>query len=147
MAKNVSLICEANEKLSVCTVTCWHHNISMANYSENLINALVKRDVSIKVVTNHCVCKKNYCGSSSLFDGEYCLITMPLILTQPWRPDPGSEASFIAQSGYPWDCSTQRSVKTQMFSITNKVRFSLSGSCPFLLPPTNENAAQGGDDP
>jgi glycosyltransferase involved in cell wall biosynthesis len=77
MGKNVSLIGEATEKLSVCMVTCWYHNISMANYSENLIDALVKQDVSVKVVTSHCVCKQNYPGSSSLFDGEYCLVTTP----------------------------------------------------------------------
>ncbi|MGA2913354.1 MAG: glycosyltransferase family 4 protein [Methanoregula sp.] len=49
----------------------------MANYSENLINALMKRDVSVKIVTSHCVCKYKYCGSSSLFDGKYCLVTAP----------------------------------------------------------------------
>ncbi len=49
----------------------------MANYSENLINALVRRDVSVKVVTSHCVCKNNYRGSSSLFDGDYSLVTTP----------------------------------------------------------------------
>ena len=49
----------------------------MANYSENLINALMRRDVSVKVVTSHCVCKNKYRGSSSLFDGKYCLVTTP----------------------------------------------------------------------
>ncbi len=49
----------------------------MANYSENLINALMGRDVSVKVVTSHCVCKNNYRDSSSLFDGKYCLVTTP----------------------------------------------------------------------
>jgi len=47
----------------------------MANYSQNLINALMRRDVSVKVVTSHCVCKNNYRDSSSLFDGKYCLVT------------------------------------------------------------------------
>jgi glycosyltransferase involved in cell wall biosynthesis len=65
------------KNLSVCMVTCWYHNISMANYSENLINALMRRDLSIKVVTSHCVCKYKYRGSSSLFDGKYCLVTTP----------------------------------------------------------------------
>ena len=65
------------KNFSVCMVTCWYHNISMANYSENLINALIKRDVSVKVVTSHCVCKYKYRGSSSLFDGKYCLVTTP----------------------------------------------------------------------
>jgi glycosyltransferase involved in cell wall biosynthesis len=63
--------------LSVCMITCWYHNISMANYSENLINALMRRDVSVKVVTSHCVCKYKYRGSSSLFDGKYCLVATP----------------------------------------------------------------------
>ena len=58
-------------------ITCWYHNISMANYSENLIDALTRRDVSVKVVTSHCVCKYKYRGSSSLFDGKYCLVTSP----------------------------------------------------------------------
>ncbi len=58
-------------------ITCWYRNISMANYSENLINALMRRDVSVKVVTSHCVCKNNYRGSSSLFDGKYSLVTTP----------------------------------------------------------------------
>jgi len=58
-------------------ITCWYRNISMANYSENLISALMRRDVSVKVVTSHCVCKNNYRGSSSLFDGKYCLVTTP----------------------------------------------------------------------
>jgi len=65
------------KNLSVCMITCWYHNISMANYSENLINALMRRDVSVKVVTSHCVCKYKYRSSSSLFDGEYCLVTAP----------------------------------------------------------------------
>ena len=65
------------KNLSVCMITCWYHNISMANYSENLINALTRRDVSVKVVTSHCVCRNNYRGSSSLFDGKYCLVTTP----------------------------------------------------------------------
>ena len=58
-------------------ITCWYHNISMANYSGNLISALTKKDVSVRVVTSHCVCKRNYRGSSSLFDGKYCLVTTP----------------------------------------------------------------------
>ncbi|MFZ0011686.1 MAG: glycosyltransferase family 4 protein [Halobacteriota archaeon] len=49
----------------------------MANYSENLINALMKRDVSVKVVTSHCVCKYRYHGSSSLFHGKHSLVTTP----------------------------------------------------------------------
>ena len=49
----------------------------MANYSENLINALMRRDVSVKVVTSHCVCKYKYRSSSSLFGGKYCLVTTP----------------------------------------------------------------------
>jgi glycosyltransferase involved in cell wall biosynthesis len=49
----------------------------MANYSENLINALMRRDVSVKVVTSHCACKNNYRGSSSLFAGKYYLVTTP----------------------------------------------------------------------
>jgi glycosyltransferase involved in cell wall biosynthesis len=58
-------------------ITCWYHNMSMANYSENLINALTKRDVSVKVVTSHCVCKYRYYGSSSLFHGKHSLVTTP----------------------------------------------------------------------
>jgi glycosyltransferase involved in cell wall biosynthesis len=59
-------------------ITCWYRNISMANYSQNLINALTTRDVSVKIVTSNCVCKINYRGSSSsLFDGKYCLVTTP----------------------------------------------------------------------
>ena len=65
------------KNLSVCMITCWYHNISMANYSENLISALTRRGVSVKVVTSHCVCKNKYRGSSSLFDGNYCLVTTP----------------------------------------------------------------------
>jgi len=49
----------------------------MANYSENLINALMKRDVSVKVVTSHCVCKYKYRDSSTIFDGKYSLVTTP----------------------------------------------------------------------
>ena len=77
MFKNVASVGEVIENLSVCMITCWYHNISMANYSENLIKALARREVSVKVVTSHCVCKKNYRGSSALFDGEYCLVTTP----------------------------------------------------------------------
>ena len=58
-------------------ITCWYHNISMANYSGNLINALISKDVSVNVVTSHCVCKYKYCDSSSLFDGTYSLVTTP----------------------------------------------------------------------
>ena len=65
------------KNLSVCMITCWYHNISMANYSENLINGLMRRDVSVKVVTSHCACKYKYRGSSSLFDGKYCLVSAP----------------------------------------------------------------------
>lgn len=49
----------------------------MANYSENLINALTRRAVSVKVVTSHCVCKYRYHGSSSLFHGKHSLVTTP----------------------------------------------------------------------
>ena len=49
----------------------------MANYSDNLINALMRKDVSVNVVTSHCVCKNNYRGSSSLFNGKYRLVTTP----------------------------------------------------------------------
>jgi len=49
----------------------------MANYSENLINALMRRDVSVKVVTSHCACKYKYRDSSSLFEGKYSLVTAP----------------------------------------------------------------------
>jgi glycosyltransferase involved in cell wall biosynthesis len=58
-------------------ITCWYHNISMANYSENLINSLVKRDISVNVVTSHCICKYKYCDSPFLFDGKYCLVSTP----------------------------------------------------------------------
>lgn len=67
----------AIKNLTVCMITCWYRNISMANYSENLINALMRRDVSVKVVTSHCVCKYKYRGSSSLFGGKYSLVTTP----------------------------------------------------------------------
>jgi glycosyltransferase involved in cell wall biosynthesis len=52
----------------------------MANYGKNLINALTRRDVSVKVVTSHCVCKDKYRGCSSIFDGKYCLVTTPFDL-------------------------------------------------------------------
>jgi glycosyltransferase involved in cell wall biosynthesis len=64
--------------LSVCMITCWYHNLAMANHSANLVDALTKRDVSVKVVTSHCVCKYLYSGSSPLFDGKYSLVTTPL---------------------------------------------------------------------
>ena len=66
------------KNLSVCMITCWYHNLAMANHSANLVNALTKRDVSVKVVTSHCVCKYLYSDSSSLFDGKYSLVTTPL---------------------------------------------------------------------
>lgn len=65
------------KKLSVCMITCWYHDISMANYSENLLNELIKRDVSVKVVTSHCACKYKYRGSPTLFGGKYCLVNTP----------------------------------------------------------------------
>jgi len=65
------------KNLSVCMISCWYRNISMANYGKNLIDALTRRDVSVKVVTSRCVCKYKYRGSSSLFDGKYCLVTTP----------------------------------------------------------------------
>ncbi len=76
------------KNLSVCMITCWYHNISMANYSENLINALMRRDVSVKVVTSHCACRTNYRGASSLFDGKYYLVTTPFdsYVDKPVRP-------------------------------------------------------------
>jgi hypothetical protein len=77
MPKNTDLIGDSDKDLSVCMITCWYHNISMANHARNLINALVKRGVSVKVVTSHCVCKYRYRDSSSLFDGKYCLVTTP----------------------------------------------------------------------
>jgi glycosyltransferase involved in cell wall biosynthesis len=49
----------------------------MANYSENLINALMRRNVSVKVVTSHCACKYKYRGASSLFGGKCSLVTAP----------------------------------------------------------------------
>ena len=48
------------KNLSVCMITCWYHNVSMANHSENLINAFMRKDVSVQVVTSHCVCKRLY---------------------------------------------------------------------------------------
>ena len=77
MLKNADLTGDAIENLAVCMITCWYHNISMANYSKNLINALTKRDVSVRVVTSHCVCKYKYRDSSALFDGNYRLVTTP----------------------------------------------------------------------
>jgi glycosyltransferase involved in cell wall biosynthesis len=65
------------KNLSVCMITCWYHNLAMTNHSGNLINALMRRDVAVKVVTSHCVCKHLYRGSSSLFDGKYSLVTTP----------------------------------------------------------------------
>jgi len=78
MPKNVEISGDCIKNLFVCMITCWYHDISIANYSGNLINALMKRDVSVIVVTSHCVCKKNYRGSSSLFDDKYSLVTTPL---------------------------------------------------------------------
>ncbi len=49
----------------------------MANHSENLINALMRRDVSVQVVTSHCLCKQLYRGSSSIFHGKCRLVTTP----------------------------------------------------------------------
>jgi glycosyltransferase involved in cell wall biosynthesis len=63
--------------LSVCMITCWYHNVSMANHSENLINALMKKDVSVKVVTSHCLCKNLYRDSPSFFHGKCSLVTTP----------------------------------------------------------------------
>ena len=45
---------------------------------------------------------------------------------------PGFKASSIVQAGSLWDCATQSSVKTPIFSITNNPQVSHLGSCPLL---------------
>jgi glycosyltransferase involved in cell wall biosynthesis len=74
------------KNLSVCMITCWYRNISMANYAGNLINALTRRDVSVKVVTSHCMCKNRYRDPSSMFQGPHCLVTTPFDF---FADDPG----------------------------------------------------------
>jgi glycosyltransferase involved in cell wall biosynthesis len=41
------------------------------------MNALMRRDISVNVVTSHCICKYKYCDSPPLFDGKYYLVTTP----------------------------------------------------------------------
>jgi glycosyltransferase involved in cell wall biosynthesis len=91
------------KNLSVCMITCWYHNLAMANHSENLVNALMRRDVSVKVVTSHCVCKYLYRDSSSLFDGKYSLVTTPFDSygDEPDLPDRRIQCHFYRASKIP----------------------------------------------
>ena len=94
------------KNLSVCMITCWYHNISMANYSENLINALMRRDVSVKVVRVIVCVKADIVALLPFLVANTVSLPHRLILMWTNLTDLGFEVSSIVQAGFLWDCAT-----------------------------------------
>ncbi|MEM1996670.1 MAG: glycosyltransferase family 4 protein [Candidatus Bathyarchaeia archaeon] len=66
--------------MNVGIITCWYKNISMANYSYNLIRSLEKHSfIKVKVVSSRCFCEKErYCESKNFLQDDCCqLINFP----------------------------------------------------------------------
>ena len=134
MRFNLFIMNKNPSPLSVCMITCWYHNISMANYSENLVNALMRKDVSVRIVTSHCMCKYKYRDSSTLFDGQYCLVTTPL---DHYGDEPHRSRIQIPRLSCKPDSSgtaLRKAVFRRRYSpLSTKPHFILSGSCPYSL--------------
>lgn len=67
-------------KINVGVITCWYKNISMANYSYNLIKNLEKHlFIKVKVVSSHCLCEREkYTGSKNFLQTKNCqLVNFP----------------------------------------------------------------------
>ncbi len=58
-------------RLSV--ITCWYKNISMANYSNNLISGLKSYPfLSVKVISSNCYCLPKLAGSKEVWENKTC---------------------------------------------------------------------------
>ena len=54
-------------------ITCWYKNISMANYSGNLVSSLKDYPlVSVKVISAHCICLPKYAGMKDILEDRSC---------------------------------------------------------------------------
>jgi len=59
--------------IKVGMITCWYKNISMANYSGNLVSSLKNHSsVSVKVISTHCICLPKYAGMKDILEDESC---------------------------------------------------------------------------
>src|SRR4030065_818729 len=67
------------KKMTVGFVTCWYKNISMANYSYNLITNLRRFSfLDVKVISSPCQCFGKYPNVKDAFeDGKIELINFP----------------------------------------------------------------------
>ena len=60
-------------------ITCWYKNISMANYTFNLKQALEKRGVPVRIITSNCICEYRYNREAKIFQEESRLVSQPLV--------------------------------------------------------------------
>lgn len=76
-------------KMNVGIITCWYKNISMANYSYNLIRSLEKHSfIKVKVISSRCFCEKErYCESKNFLQDDRCQLVNfpPFIYLHPQR--------------------------------------------------------------
>ena len=62
-------------------ITCWYQNISMANYSKNLKEALEKKKgLQVKIVSSHCFCRQRYKQKRNIFEEGCRLVSIPYIV-------------------------------------------------------------------
>jgi len=63
-------------------ITCWYENISMANYSKNLKEALEKnKGLQVKIVSSHCLCRQWYAQRRNIFEDECKVVSIPYLAT------------------------------------------------------------------
>jgi len=76
-------------EINVGIITCWYKNMSMANYSYNLIKSLENhRSVHVKIVSSRCFCEREkFSGTKNFLQNDrYKLINFPpFVYLRPTR--------------------------------------------------------------
>ncbi len=65
--------------LKVGMVTCWYKNVSMENYSRNLIKMLERKGIDIEIITSHCICRNRFPQNEKSIFGEGRIASFPYI--------------------------------------------------------------------
>ncbi len=77
--------------MKVAMITCWYKDISMANYSTNLRDAL-GAEIDWQIISSHCGCSKRYKGRKSFLQDNCKFVSFP-----PFIPalEEGSSPRFL----------------------------------------------------
>ena len=71
------------DSFKVAMISCWYKNISMGNYTYNLVKQLRKKSskVEIDVVTSNCICSRMYSPKNKFIHKDFRFVSFPYLFS------------------------------------------------------------------